>query len=104
MAAVETRDKALALIHAQAPRIRSLGVSRIGLFGSFAHDQQVATSDVDVFVEFEPGRKTYDNFIGLASLMEDVLQRRVELVTASSLSPYIATSILEDVVDVPLGE
>jgi predicted nucleotidyltransferase len=54
-------------------------------------------SDVDLLVEFEPSRKTFDNFITLTFLLEDHLQRRVELVPVESLSPYIGPSILEEV-------
>jgi predicted nucleotidyltransferase len=54
-------------------------------------------SDVDVLVEFEQDRKTFDNFIQLSFLLEDLFQRRVELVTIESLSPYIGPHILSEV-------
>ncbi len=38
-------------------------------------------SDVDVLVEFEPGRKSFDNFMLVAFLLEDLLGRRVDLLT-----------------------
>ncbi len=91
------------LIRTQRTRIRSLGVTRLGVFGSFAHDRQGNASDIDLLVDFAPGKKTFDNYMDLACLLEDLLQRRVELVTAASLSPYIGPRILEEVVDVPLG-
>jgi predicted nucleotidyltransferase len=45
--------------HQQAlPVIRSqYGVKRIGIFGSFSRGEQRRTSDVDVLVAFEPGKK-----------------------------------------------
>lgn len=84
-------------------RIRSCGVRRLGLFGSFVRDQQEADSDVDLLVEFHPGRKSFDSFMGLSTLLEEVLQRRVELVTTEALSPYLGPRILAEVEDVPLG-
>jgi predicted nucleotidyltransferase len=54
-------------------------------------------------VEFEPGRKTFDNFMKLTFLLEDLLHHRVELVTAESLSPYIGPYILEEVEYAPLA-
>lgn len=78
-------------------RMEALGVSRIGLFGSFARNAQHADSDVDLLVEFEPGRKTFDNYMQLAFLLEDLLQRRVELVTPEALSPHLGPRILEEV-------
>ena len=66
--------------------------------------EQHPGSDVDILVQFEPGQKSFDNFIGLAELLEELLHRRVELVTREGLSPYIGPRILADVEDVPLDE
>jgi len=52
---------------------------------------------VDLLVEFKTGRKTFDAFIQLAFLLEDLLERRVELVTPESLSPHIGPHILKEV-------
>jgi predicted nucleotidyltransferase len=54
-------------------------------------------------VEFEEGRKTFDNFMQLSFLLEEVLQRHVELVTLESLSPYIGPHILREVEYAPLA-
>lgn len=40
---------------------------------------------------------TFDNFMGLAFLLDDLLGRRVELVTPESLSPHIGPHILREV-------
>ncbi|GAB4495803.1 MAG: hypothetical protein OHK0052_04210 [Anaerolineales bacterium] len=54
-------------------------------------------------IEFERGKKIYDNFAQLAEFFEKSLGRNVELVTYESLSPYIKPHILKEVEDVPLG-
>jgi predicted nucleotidyltransferase len=77
--------------------IRDLGVRRYGLFGSFARGQTTEQSDVDILVEFEPGQKTFDNFMKLAFFLEDLLGRDVDLVTLESPSPYIGPYILKEV-------
>ncbi|CAN5533863.1 nucleotidyltransferase family protein [soil metagenome] len=77
--------------------IDSLGVCRFGLFGSFVTGKQTAESDVDILVEFRPGEKTFDSFMNLAFLLEDILGRKVDLVTKESLSPYIGPKILAEV-------
>lgn len=59
-------------------------------------------SDIDLLVEFEPGKKTFDNFIHLIFLLEDNLKRRVELVTPESLSPHLRPYLLKEVEYVPL--
>ena len=95
--AVETKDNILALIQEHQDTIRALGVKRLGLFGSFVRGQQDGDSDVDVLVEFESDGKTFDNFIKLAFFLEELLARRVELVTPESLSPYIGPHIMNEV-------
>ena len=61
------------------------------------------SSDIDILVEFEPERKTFDNFIRMAFLLEQLLGRRVELVTPEALSPYLKPHILREVEYVPFG-
>jgi len=94
---VADKIQVLAVIKDHRPRLRALGVSRLGLFGSFVRGEQRPDSDVDFLVEFVPGQKTFDHFMTLGFLLEDLLQRRVELVTPESLSPYIAPHVLREV-------
>ena len=72
-------------------------MTKVGLFGSFVQGEQTAESDVDLLVQFDPEKKTFDNFIHLSALLEDLLQRRVEVVTTEALSPYIGPHILSEV-------
>jgi predicted nucleotidyltransferase len=102
--AAETRDAVLALFQQRDEQIRAFGVKRLGLFGSFVRGQQNEGSDVDLLVEFEPGRKTFDAFVHLALFLEDLLGRRVDLLTPESLSPYIGPHILSEVRYVALGD
>jgi hypothetical protein len=101
--AINTKRDIVAVLREKRQLIQGLGVKRLGLFGSFVRGEQRAESDVDLLVEFEPGKKTFDNFMALAFLLEDLLQRRVELVTAESLSPYLRPHILDEVEDVALA-
>jgi predicted nucleotidyltransferase len=57
-------------------------------------------SDVDFLVEFAAGQKTFDHFEALAELLEQALERRVELVTTEALSPYLGPRILAEAADV----
>lgn len=95
--AVQTREQILDLLHQHREELRRLGVRRCGIFGSFARNTPGEQSDVDVLVEFQPGQKTFDNFMHLAFFLEDLFGRRVELVTTESLSPYIGPVILSEV-------
>lgn len=90
------RDAVLRLLHDRRHRLRALGVRRIGLFGSVLRGESRGDSDVDVLVEFDPARKSFDSFLHLASYLEDLLQREVELITTEGLSPYIGPRILQE--------
>ena len=98
-----TKRKIISSIEKSRVRLASLGVKSIGLFGSFVREQASRESDVDLLVEFDSGKKTYDNFIDTCFLLEELLGRRVELVTTDSLSPYIKPYILKEVEYVTLS-
>lgn len=83
--------------------IADLGVVSIGLFGSFVTGEQNGASDVDLLVEFVPEQHNFDNFMELSFLLEDLLRRKVELVTPESLGPYIGPHILREVERVPIA-
>lgn len=94
---VRTKKGVLSAISEQRLRLQALGVQRLGLFGSFVRSEQRPDSDVDLLVEFAPGQKNFDNLMQLGFLLEDLFQRRVELVTPESLSPYLCPHILDEV-------
>ncbi|MEW6753321.1 MAG: nucleotidyltransferase family protein [Candidatus Latescibacterota bacterium] len=95
-AAVQGKQQVFERLRLHEEQLRELGVRRLGLFGSFVRHQQRQGSDVDLLVEFEPGRKRFDSFMHVAFLLEDVLGRRVELLTPESLSPYLGPHILAE--------
>ena len=83
--------------------IKLFGVKNLQLFGSFVKNTNInAESDVDLMVEFEAGKKTYDNFIDLSFYLEEILDRKVELLTLQSLSKYSGHRILNQLEDVAL--
>ena len=100
MTPVETKSQVLARLSGIESRIRGLGVRRLALFGSFARGGPGPDSDVDLLVEFDRTRKTFDNLMDLADLLEEILGRHVEIVTTESLSPWIGPRILSEAEDV----
>lgn len=85
-------------LFAHKEEIRALGVKKLGLFGSFARNTKIHfESDVDFFVEFYPGQKNFDNFMDLSFFLEEILGRKIDIVTPQSLSKYIGPHILKQV-------
>lgn len=86
-------------IRAIAPRLHEeFGVTRIGVFGSFARGEQRPDSDVDLLIDVaEPSRKA---LFGSERVLEEQLARHVESGALSSLRPRTRSRVLEELVDV----
>lgn len=97
---VLTFDQARARIVEAAEPILALGVVRLALFGSVLRGTTGPESDVDLLVSFAEGAKTFDHFFTLCELLEEILGRRVELITTEALSPHIGPKILAGAQDV----
>jgi len=78
-------------------RIKCYGVKKIGLFGSFLRDEQKPESDIDILVEFEDGKKTFDNYMELKFFLEDLFKCKIDLVLIDALKPYLKPYILKSV-------
>lgn len=78
--------------------IRYYGVTQIGFFGSYVRGEEKDDSDIDVLVVFKKGMKTFDNFMDLHELLENIYNKKVDLVTIESVSKYIQPYIEKEVV------
>jgi len=89
-----SRSDLLARLTALQPWLREQGVARVGLFGSHARDEARADSDIDLVVEFAPGR-TPDLFAfsGLKLALEERLGAPVDLMTPAALHPALKARI-----------
>jgi len=94
------RAEVISLVAARRDEmVRQFSVRSLSLFGSVARDEAQADSDVDVLVEFE-GATTFDRHMGLLVYLEDLLGRRVDVVTAAGLKPRLRALIERDLVRV----
>jgi len=87
-------------LRSHGKEIRSFGVNSLGLFGSFVRNSGSDESDIDLLVDFEPNKKTFDNFMELSFFLEQLFGRKVDLVTRQSLSKYIGPYILSELENV----
>jgi predicted nucleotidyltransferase len=69
------------------------GAKSVQLFGSFAMGNVTEYSDIDLLVEMETSRSLLD-IIAIKNAVEDLTDRKVDVVTKNSLSPYIAEQVL----------
>lgn len=94
------RQNALKLLtRHKAELTRQFGVSALALFGSMARNSAKASSDVDILVSFD-GPATSARFFGVQFYLEDLLGRRVDLVTEKALRPQLKPYIEREAVHV----
>jgi len=60
-------------------------IKEIGIFGSYARNEQREDSDVDILVEFEEPIGL--EFVHLAELLESILEVKVDLVSRGAIKP-----------------
>ena len=73
------------------------GATNLKIFGSYARGDEKPGSDIDLLVELEPGRSLLD-IIAIKQDIEDMINRKVDVVTADALSPYIREEIMQEAI------
>jgi predicted nucleotidyltransferase len=91
------KQKILSTIGKNRLQLKAFGVKRIGLFGSFAREEQKAKSDVDVLVEFDKKKKTFDNYMDLKFFLEKQFHRKVDILLKGSLKAPVKESVAKDI-------
>jgi predicted nucleotidyltransferase len=73
-------------------------ITKIGLFGSFAKDEQKEDSDVDLLIDIEEGTPNiHDLKLSLKKYLSNAFGRNVDLAREKYLKPYAKKYILKDV-------
>ena len=87
------------LAERKAELLHRYGVIRLALFGSVVRDSARADSDVDILVSFD-GPATSSRYFGVQFFLEDLLGRRVDLVTDKALRPELRPYVEREAVHV----
>ena len=94
------RSDVLSLLRAHKVALaQRFGVAALSLFGSFARDQATGRSDIDLLVRFD-GPTTSKRFFGTQFYIEDLLGRRVDLVTEKALRAELRPYVEREIVNV----
>ncbi len=94
---LHTKEQIMNLLEENREQIKEFGVSKLGLFGSYAKGEQTENSDIDFYVEFEDGKKTFDNLMKLAFYLEDNLGQKVDVLTDKSVSERLRKVMEKDI-------
>jgi predicted nucleotidyltransferase len=95
------KSKILSVLQTQKPTLgERFGISRLGLFGSYAKDQARTDSDIDLVYELELGKSLMlPDLIALEQLLSEKLKHeRVELVDLKYMNPIIRYYMKEEVI------
>jgi len=79
--------------------LRKQGVLKASVFGSFARGEQKKRSDIDILVKVRRGTSLLD-LAGFELDLEDIVKRKVDLLTYGAIHPYIKDTILQDEVSI----
>jgi predicted nucleotidyltransferase len=92
-----SRGEVLQRLAEHRDELVALHVRSLALFGSVARNEAGTASDVDLLVEFSKPVGIFE-FLGLKERLEEILQRRVDLVTRDALKPQLRDRILGEAV------
>ena len=94
------REEALGLLRAHKETLaRRFGVVEVKLYGSFARDQAVEDSDVDVLVRFD-APPDWRRYFGAQAYLEDLLGRPVDMAIDQELRAEIRPYVERELIDV----
>jgi predicted nucleotidyltransferase len=93
LAAMNKRE-AVAELKRHADAVKALGATSLYLFGSVARDEAKSSSDLDLFIDYDPdGKFSLLELVGIKLLLEEKLGVEVDVTTRDSLHPMLRTEI-----------
>lgn len=96
----QNRSSILSVLSTHLPELRErYGLKTLALFGSAARDELRPESDIDVLVEFD-GPATFSRYFDLKHELEELLGRRVDVVTVRGLKPSARRSVEQELIRV----
>ena len=95
---MKSRDEVLKILTNQkSSLLEAYQITRLGIFGSYARDQQTEASDLDVLVDYcQP--LTLPRLIDLRDELSEMVEMKVDVVTPNGLKPRIRDRVLLEVI------
>lgn len=77
---------------------KKFGISKIGLFGSFARDEATNSSDIDILVEIKNDTiDIHEKKLQLKELIEKAFNKKVDIAREKYLKKFVKDEILKEV-------
>ncbi|AXK80870.1 DNA polymerase III subunit beta [Pseudolabrys taiwanensis] len=91
------RDEVLARLKEAEPALRARGIKRAAVFGSVARGEERPDSDIDILVEFEPGREgTIYDYVALKEFVAGLFEGPVDVIDRAGLKPHLRAPSARD--------
>ncbi len=90
-------DSVLTLLGEKREQLERFEIKELALFGSVARNEAKVDSDLDFLVEFD-AELTFDLYMDLKFFLEELFQRKVDLVIKEDLKPLIKDKVLQQAV------
>lgn len=78
------------------PILKRHAVKKASIFGSFARGEAKARSDVDLLIEYKTDNKSLFDLVNLKAELEEILGRKVDIVTYNSIYWRLRDQILSE--------
>ena len=86
--------EAVSKLKDHAAAIRAMGATALYLFGSTARDETKESSDLDLFIDYDPSTKFNAlDLIGIKQFLEDELEIPVDVTARDGLHPMLRREI-----------
>lgn len=95
-----TSDDIIRFLQANKPYLQKhFFCTEIGLFGSFARNEQTEKSDIDILVEFEPNTPNlFDIEHELKEYLKKHLEREIDICSKKWIKPIFKPIVLKDAI------
>ncbi|WP_105432660.1 MULTISPECIES: nucleotidyltransferase family protein [Neorhizobium] len=95
------RTDAIQKLQQHADAVKGMGATALYLFGSTVRDEARASSDLDLFIDYDPAtRFSLLDLVGIKQFLEEELAVEVDVTTRSSLHPMLRTDIEQSAIRV----
>ncbi|MGB9499513.1 MAG: nucleotidyltransferase family protein [Dissulfuribacterales bacterium] len=74
------------------------GITKIGLLGSYAREEENSQSDIDIVIEIDKSRKNIHTFFAFKRELEAVFGKKIDLGLESSIKPIAEEVIQKEIV------
>lgn len=88
------RNEIIRKLRSNADAVKSMGATSLYLFGSVARGDETASSDVDLFIDYDSSSMfSLIELVGIKQLLEEKMAIEVDITTRDSLHPLLKNKI-----------